>query len=362
MPFAVTHRAITKEGVHIVVIIGIDPHKGSHTAAALGSGAEVLAQLRVPANKAMLSRLLHWASAWPERTWAVEGASGLGLLLAQQLVTAGESVVDVPATLAARARLLHTGHGRKTDALDAVSVATVAMHSRGLHQVTREDHATLLRLLADRRDELTQERRRAVNRLHRLLRDLCAGGAPTELGAEDAAALLTTIRPVTAVEHERKGMARALVADVRRLDRDLRINRKRCAEAVAASGSTLPQIFGISDVLAAKILGHTGDITRFATAQHYASYTGTAPVEASSGDIRRHRLCRAGNRSLNNALHLAARVQVMHPGLGQEHYRRKVAEHKSSREALRSLKRQLAKVVYRALRADHDRLVAQRLT
>jgi transposase len=352
----------TKEGVHIVVIIGIDPHKGSHTAAALGSGAEVLAQLRVPANKAMLSQLLQWASAWPERTWAVEGASGLGLLLSQQLINAGESVVDVPATLAARARLLHTGHGRKTDALDAVSVATVAMHRPGLRQVAREDHGTILRLLADRRDELTQERRRAVNRLHRLLRDLCAGGAPTELGAEDAAALLTTIRPVTAVEHERKGMARALVADVRRLDHDLRINRKRCAEAVTASGSTLPQIFGISDVLAAKILGHTGDITRFATAQHYASYTGTAPVEASSGDIRRHRLCRAGNRSLNNALHLAARVQVMHPGLGQEHYRRKVAEHKSSREALRSLKRQLAKVVYRALRADHDRLVAQRLT
>jgi transposase len=285
--------------------------------------------------------------------WSAQAGCALGqrmarthLGLAQHLVTAGESVVDVP----------------KTDALDAVSVATVAMHSRGLHQVIREDHATLLRLLADRRDELTQERRRAVNRLHRLLRDLRAGGAPTELGAEDAAALLTTIRPVTAVEHERKGMARALVADVRRLDRDLRINRKRCAEAVAASGSTLPQIFGISDVLAAKILGHTGDITRFATAQHYASYTGTAPVEASSGDIRRHRLCRAGNRSLNNALHLAARVQVMHPGLGQEHYRRKVAEHKSSREALRSLKRQLAKVVYRALRADHDRLVAQRLT
>jgi transposase len=144
----------------------------------------------------------------------------------------------------------------------------------------------------------------------------------------------------------------------RRLDRNLAVNRKRCAEAVLASGSTLPKVVGISDVLAAKILGHTGDITRFATAGHYASYTGTAPIEASSGDVRRHRLCRAGNRSLNNALHLAARVQVMHPGLGQDRYRRKLAEHKTSREALRSLKRQLAKVVYRELRADHNRLVA----
>ena len=232
------------------------------------------------------------------------------------------------------------------------------MHSRTLRQVAREDHATVLRLLSDRRDELNQERRRTINRLHRLLRDLSPGGAPTDLAANDAAALLRTLRPVTVVEIERKSMARELISDVRRLDRDLAANRKRCAEAVSASGSTLPRIPGISEVLAAKILGHTGDITRFATAGHYASYTGTAPIEASSGDIRRHRLCRAGNRSLNNALHLAARVQVMHPGLGQDHYRRKLAEHKTSREALRSLKRQLAKVVYRELRADHNRVVA----
>ncbi|MGH7746396.1 MAG: IS110 family transposase [Candidatus Dormibacteria bacterium] len=338
-----------------MVIIGIDPHKGSHTAAALSDGAEVLSQLRISANKRMLGNLVEWAAAWPQRIWAVEGATGLGLLLAQQLVGAGETVVDVPAKLAARARLLHTGHGRKTDVLDAVSVATVALHNRALRQVTREDHGTILRLLSDRRDELTQERRRAVNRLHRILRDLLAGGAPTELSADDAAKILASLRPVTAVEAERKALARDLVVDVRRIDRSLIANRKRCAEAVAASGTSLPAIVGISDVLAAKILGHTGDITRFATAGHYASYTGTAPIEASSGDVRRHRLCRAGNRSLNNALHLAARVQVMHAGPGQEHYRRKLAEHKTPREALRSLKRQLAKVVYRELRADHDR-------
>jgi transposase len=340
-----------------VVIIGVDPHKSSHTVAALGNGGEVLGQLRVRANKAMLSHCLHWAATWPERTWAVEGAAGLGLLLAQQLVAAGETVLDVPATLAARARLLHTGHGRKTDLLDAVSVGTVAMHNRALRRVAGEDHVTVLRLLSDRRDELTQERRRTVNRLHRMLRDLRPGGAPTDLAAKDAAKLLATIRPGSAVEVERKRMAQELVGDVRRLDRSLVASRKRCAEAVGASGSTLSKIVGISEVLAAKILGHTGDVTRFATAGHYASYTGTAPIEASSGDVRRHRLCRAGNRSLNNALHLAARVQMMHPGLGQDHYRRKLAEHKTPREALRSLKRQLAKVVYRVLVADQLRII-----
>jgi transposase len=340
-----------------VVIIGVDPHKGSHTAAALGNGGEVLGQIRVRANKAMLSHCLDWAAGWPERTWAVEGAAGLGLLLAQQLVAAGETVLDVPATLAARARLLHTGHGRKTDLLDAVSVGTVAMHNRALRQVASEDHVTVLRLLSDRRDELTQERRRTVNRLHRLIRDLRPGGAPTDLAAEHATKLLATIHPATAVEVERKRMAQELLTDIRRLDRSLVASRKRCAEAVGASGSTLSRIVGISDVLAAKILGHTGDVTRFATAGHYASYTGTAPIEASSGDVRRHRLCRAGNRSLNNALHLAARVQMMHPGLGQDHYRRKLAEHKTPREALRSLKRQLAKVVYRVLVADQIRVI-----
>jgi transposase len=196
-----------------------------------------------------------------------------------------------------------------------------------------------------------------VNRLHRLLRDLHPGGAPTELSAEAASGLLGRIRPTAAVDLERKAMARALVADLRRIDRALVENRTRCAAAVAVSGTTVTAIFGISDVLAAKILGHAGDVSRFRSADCFASYTGTAPIEVSSGEVTRHRLSRSGNRSLNNALHLAARVQVMHPGPGRDHYERKLAEHKFSREALRSLKRQLAKVVCRHLVADR----AQRL-
>jgi len=163
---------------------------------------------------------------------------------------------------------------------------------------------------------------------------------------------LATIKPAGLVDTERKAMARGLISDVRRIDRALLENRRRCAQAVAASGSSLTEIFGISEVLAAKLIGHTGDITRFASADHYASYSGTAPIEVSSGEQTRHRLSRAGNRSLNHALHLAARVQTMHAGPGRDHYQRKQTEHKSSAEALRSLKRQLAKVVYRHLRDD----------
>jgi transposase len=199
-----------------VITIGIDPHKASHTAVALDPEGRVLGELRAAATRTTTERLLRWAERWPDRIWAVEGTSGLGRLLAQQLTACDQAVLDVPATLAAR-------------------------------------------------------------------------------------------------------------------------------------GSTLTTIFGISEVLAAKILG---DVGRFASADCFASYSGTAPIEVSSGEVTRHRLSRNGNRSLNSALHLAARVQTMHPGLGRDHYERKLAEHKSSREALRSLKRQLAKVVYRRLVAD----------
>jgi transposase len=335
-----------------VITIGIDPHKASYTAVALNEAGHVLGEQRVAATRAMLERLLRWAERWPERVWAVEGATGLGHLLAQQLVAREQTVLDVPATLAARARLLARGQGRKTDGIDAASVARVAQSQSDLRRVTAEDHSTVLRLLSDRRDELAQERRTVVNRLHRLFRDLQPGGAPTDLSADAAARLLGRIRPVGAVDLERKAMGRALVTDVRRIDRALVENRRRCAAAVAASGTTLTAIFGISDVLAAKILGHTGDVGRFRSADSFASYSGTAPIEVSSGEVTRHRLSRSGNRSLNNALHLAARVQTMHPGLGRDHDERKLAEHKSSREALRSLKRQLAKVVYRHLVGD----------
>jgi transposase len=338
-----------------LVIIGVDPHKSSHTAAGLDNAAQPLGELRVQANSKTVQRLLGWAEPWPERTWAIEGANGLGRHLAQQLVSAGELVVDVPATLAARARLLHTGHGRKTDGVDALSAATVALHRPDLNRVIPDDHTTILRLLSDRRDELNQERRRTINRLHRLLRDLIQGGAPTDLSAADASALLAKTRPTDAPGMERKAMARQLVADVRRLDRALDQNRKRCEQAVAASGTTLTELFGVADVIAAKIIGHTGDITRFANADAFGSYTGTAPIEASSGDIKRHRLSRAGNRKLNHAIHLAARTQISRPGPGRGYYDRKIAEHKTPAEALRCLKRQIAKAIYRQLVADHQR-------
>jgi transposase len=338
-----------------LITIGIDPHKASVTAAALDPHEIVLAELRLPTTAETSAQLLAFAAPWPTRRWAVEGATGLGHSVAQQLVAAGETVLDVPAKLTARARLLGAGSGRKTDPADAASAAAVAIHNRRLRQVTAEDPTVVLRLLTERRDDLVAERTRTLSRLHVLLRDLHPGGAARELTAADAAALLRRIRPATVVDAQRKRIARELLADVRRLDRQVAAATSAVRTSVAASGTTLTQIYGVGPVLAAKILGHTGDVARFPGRDHYASYTGAAPIEASSGDLRRHRLNRAGNRQLNCALHIIAVCQIRDPGPGQAYYQRKLAEAKTPAEARRSLKRHLSNVVYHHLLTDHRR-------
>jgi len=125
------------------VMIGVDPHKGSHTAVAIGAAEEPLGELRVRACTAQAERLLSWAAAWPERTWAVEGAAGLGHLLAQQLLAAGERVLDVQPKLGARVRLLAAGAVNKNDPNDARSVAVAALRSPARREVRPDDHAAV---------------------------------------------------------------------------------------------------------------------------------------------------------------------------------------------------------------------------
>ena len=154
------------------VMIGVDPHKVSHTAAALDEHGQLLGQQRVPATLDGCQQLRQWAGRWPLRCWAVEGAYGVGRALAQRLVGDGELVVDVPAKLAARVRVLSIGHGRKSDPHDAVSVAIAARSAPQLRQVAVEDQAVVLHLLTKRRQDLVAARTQTINRLHRLLMDL----------------------------------------------------------------------------------------------------------------------------------------------------------------------------------------------
>ena len=334
------------------VIIGIDPHKSSHTAVALDAAGQVLDELRVTAGKQQIRQLQAFAEQWPQRRWAVEGANGLGRLLAQQLVAAGEPVIDVPATLSARVRLLSGGSARKSDSHDARSTAIAALHGRQLRWVGLEDVTVVLRMLSDRRDQLSASRNRIVCRLHNHLRHLRPGGAPVHLTAQQAARLLQGIRPDGVVAIQRKQLARELVADLRQVDRQLDDIDGRIVEAVTASKTTLTEVVGIGPILAAAIIGHAGDIHRFPNRAHFASYAGTAPIEASSGDVSRHRLSRRGNRRLNAAIHMVVLTQLSHTSPGRAYVNRRLAEGKSRREAMRALKRQLCNVIYRHLTDD----------
>ena len=340
----------------MVVTIGIDPHKGSHTAVALDEHEATLGQLRVRSGPDQLARLCEWAKAWPERTWAVENASGLGYLLSQQLVAAGERVLDVPPKLAARARLLDNGETNKNDPNDARSVAVAAMRAKRLSEVAKEDHAAVMRLWARRRKELTSSRTRVANRLHAVILELVPGGYAGEIYASKVARLLEALEPAGAVAAARKEIAEERLDDLRRLDAQLKELRERLAAVVAASRTTTTEVFGVGPVVAAITVGLTGDVGRFADKDHFAAYNGSAPIEVSSGEKKIYRLSMRGSRQLNHALHMAAVTQVSHRhSEGRAYYDKKVAQGKTGKEALRALKRRISDALYAAMVADARR-------
>jgi transposase len=337
-------------------MIGVDPHKGSHTAVAIGAAEETLGQVRVRASAAQAERLLAWAAPWPQRTWAVEGAGGLGRLLAQQLVAAGERVLDVPPKLGARVRLLASGDTNKNDPNDARSVAVAALRSASCRPVRADDHAAVLKVWAKRHRDLGRARTQVVCRLHSVLCELAPGGVSKRISAAQAARVLDQVTPSGAVAQARCELAADFLQDLRRIDAQMQQVKKKLAAAVQASGTTLTEIFGVGPVIAATVIGEAGDTTRFADRDHFAAHNGTAPIEVSSGNRKVHRLSRRGNRRLNHAVHMAAVTQVSHRHSdGCAYYDKKAAEGKTAKEALRALKRQVSDAIYKHLKADAGR-------
>jgi transposase len=196
------------------------------------------------------------------------------------------------------------------------------------------------------------ERTRALNRLHGLLRDLLPGGVAGTLSAHRAQRILRGVRPQGTSARLRRRLASEVLRDIRTLDRKIADLNGRIEAEVEASGTTLTEVFGVGSILAAKIIGTVGSVARFPTKAHFASYSGTAPVEASSGEVVRHRLSQAGNRHLNNALHMVAVCQARSDARGGAYYRKKIAEGKSRKEALRCLKRRVSDAVFKSLVAD----------
>ncbi len=334
------------------VIIGMDPHKRSATIEIIDGREQVLAQGRYGTDSDGYRAMLAVGRRYPQRVWAVEGCNGIGRHVAQRLVADGEVVVDVPAKLSARARVFATGQGRKTDPVDAHSVAVVALRTNGLRQVMVDDATVALRLMVDRRDWLGRARTDTVNRLHALLLDLVAGGAKKHLSAPQARTILATVRPRDVVGRTRRQLASDLITELAVIDKKIKQANAALTALIATTGSRLRRLNGIGPSVAARLLGDIGDITRFASRNHFASWNGTAPLDASSGDQQRHRLSRAGNRRINRALHIMAVVQLRHDTEGRAYFRRKLAAGKTPMEAMRCLKRRLSDVVYRQMRAD----------
>jgi transposase len=339
-----------------MIVIGIDPHKRSHTATAVDPATNSdIGSIRFDATIADYQAMVAWAKRWPQRHWAIENAQGLGHHLAQWLITRGEVVLDVPSTATARVRELSRGHRRKNDRIDAAAAAVAALHGEA-RRVSAESHLDALALVDERRTNLSQNRTRAVNQLHALLRELLAGGAPTSLTTTTATTALHGFRARSTPERARLSICRDLIADIRRLDQQLAANEKESSRLLDEHGTRLREVHGVGPILAARLLGRTGPVSRFPTAAAYATYNGTAPIEIASADSQRHRLNRHGDRRLNSAIHTIAIIQIRTPGsAGRIYYDTKIAEGKPPKAATRCLKRHLSNHLYRLMLADEKR-------
>jgi transposase len=330
----------------------MDPHKRSATIEVMAGDQTIRGGGRFDTDRNGYTAMRTYARRWPNRIWAIEGCQGIGRHIANRLLADGEQVVDVPPKLSARARVFATGQGRKTDATDAHSVALVGTRMAGLRPVVNDEHLALLRILVDRRRSLGEDHTRMVSQLHQLLLELIPGGAKKSLSAAQAKALLATVRPRDAVGKARRRVAAELISDLERVYRRSKDADKELKELVASTGTTLMDLHGIGPSGAARLLVEVGDITRFPNRAHFASWNGTAPIDASSGEQVRHRLSRAGNRQINRVLHIMATVQLRNPTEGRVYFDRKKACGKTSMEAMRALKRRLSDIVYRYMIDD----------
>jgi transposase len=356
-PVRVKENAV-KEQPSGRVVIGMDPHKRSVTIEVMRPDESVAAGARFGTDQAGYAAMLEVARAWPERVWAVEGCNGIGRHVAVRLLADGEQVIDVPPRLSARVRMFATGQGRKTDATDAHSIALVGVRMAGLRPVVNDEQLAVLRVLVDRRRALGEDHTRMVSQLHHLLLELIPGGAKKDLSAAQARKLLAAVRPRDVAGKARRRVAAELVSDLERIYARKKAANKELSLLLAATGTTLTGLHGIGPSGAARLLVEVGDITRFPDNNHFASWTGTAPIDASSGDHVRHRLSRGGNRQINRVLHIMATVQLRNPTEGRAFFDRTKARGKTSNEAMRLLKRRLSDIVFRTMLADAARQMA----
>lgn len=341
-----------------MIVIGIDPHKQTHTAVGVDGATGVLEGERTAsARLAGHEQLLAWARELdPERLWALEDCRHVSGSLERFLLGHGERVVRVPPRLMGQARRADRERG-KSDSVDALAVARAALRDPDLPVAQLAGPERELRLLHDHRADLVAERTRIQNRLrwhlHELDPDLVIPP-----GALDRRVWLDRIaRRLGRMEQTVQArIARELVLRCRELSRRVHQLDRELEQLLRVQAAELLELVGCGPLTAAQLLGEIAGIERFATEAKLAKHSGSAPLPVSSGQRQRHRLNRSGNRQLNLAFHRIAITQArVHPP-ARDYLARKQAEGKSRREALRCLKRHLTRVVYRILKAISARL------
>lgn len=339
-----------------MIVIGVDPHKQTHTAAIVDAGfGELLGERTVKARRAGHEQLLAWARGFAEqRLWALEDCRHVSVSLERFLLASGERVVRVPPKLMAGARRSARERG-KSDAIDARAVAGAFLREPSLPQARLEGPEREIRLLLDHREDLVCERTRAQQRLRWHLHEL-APELELPHGCLDRRVWLERLarRLARREQTAQTRIARELLRRIGELTRRASDLEHELAALVSVQAPALLELPGCGVLTAAKLLGETAGVDRFAGEAQLAMHAGAAPLPASSGNRQRHRLNRSGNRQLNCALHRIAVSQGRHHPPAQAYLARKEAEGKSRREALRCLKRHLARTVYQTLNAPHN--------
>lgn len=334
-----------------MVTLGTDSHKQSHTVVAVDENGRQLQELRFAATQAGHVEALVWARQWPERRWAMENCRQLSRGLERDLLRAAEQVVQVSPKLMGTARRSSREPG-KSDPIDALAVARVALREPNLPVARLEGRSRELKLLVDHREDLVGERTRIQNRLLWHLHELepgweiaCSGLTRGVVLKEVAIRLAAHHGVVAEIVGELVERLTELTAAVKRLQRRI----EALAAELAPSLLALP---GCAGLTAAKLVAETADVRRFHSKDAFAMHNGTAPIPVWSGNQERHRLNRGGNRQLNAALHRIAITQLRLRGQGRAYVVRRMSLGDSKTEAIRALRRQLSDEVYRRLRLD----------
>ena len=339
-----------------MVTLGGDSHKRTHTLVAVDENGRQLAQRTLLATKAGHLEALQWAGRWSERKWALEDCRHVSRRFEADLLAAGELVVRVPSKLTAGARKAARTSG-KSDPIDALAVARAALREPDLPVAKLEGAGREVRLLLDHREDLVGERTRIQNRLRWHLHEL-------EPEAVIPARMLSRYHTLAELEGRLRSqhgvvveIAIELVVRIRELTRCINRLEADIAGRVSGLAPTLMQLTGCGALCAAKVVGEAAGVSRFRSKAAFAMNNGTAPVPASSGNQKRHRLNRGGNRQLNAALHRIAVTQLSRPGPAKDYVARRLANGNTKTEAVRALKRRISDEVYRRLLHDERALL-----